>query len=64
MQKDTISVNSLEEELDEPVVQHPIAFLDDLEQSDTGGVLLEVCNEHCRFWSNQQCCVLTCLPCP
>ena len=51
-----MSVSSLEEELDEPVVQHPIAFLDDLEPSDRGRVSLETCIEDFRYWSNQQCC--------
>ena len=35
MQKEKISVNGWEEELDQPVAQHPIAFLGDLEPSDT-----------------------------
>ena len=36
VQKETISVNGWEEELDQPVAQHPIAFLGNLEPSDTG----------------------------
>ena len=64
VQKETISADAWEEELDEPVAQHPIAFLGNLEPSDTGSssgarrgrVLLETCIKHCRFWSNQQCC--------
>ena len=36
VQTETISVNGWEEELDQPVAQHPIAFLGNLEPSDTG----------------------------
>ena len=36
VQKETISVNGWEEELEQPVAQHPIAFLGNLEPSDTG----------------------------
>ena len=36
MQKETISKNGWEEQLDQPVAQHPIAFLGNLEPSDTG----------------------------
>ena len=36
VQTETISVNGWGEELDQPVAQHPIAFLGNLEPSDTG----------------------------
>ena len=36
VQTETISVNGWEEELDQPVAQHPIASLGNLEPSDTG----------------------------
>ena len=57
VQKETISVSGWQEEVDRPVAQHPIAFLGNLEPSDTRGrVLLETCIEYCGFWSHQQCC--------
>ena len=50
LQTKTISVNGWGEELDQPVAQHPIAFLGNLEPSDTGLHQVQDVGRYC------QCC--------